>query len=422
MTGRATTTMRAGFLALFSILGLAACGGSSSGTITTPPPGPPPPPPPPPPVAAPSVTTSQVFTNLPSIGTKVMMKQAPGDNSRWFVVRQNGEILQFNNDPLANATAPFLDISDRVDNGFSESGLLGLAFHPDWPLTPEAFVNYTATGSAGPLTSRISRFTSLDNGLTLNAATEEILLTVEQDFGNHNGGDLHFNPMDAGNYLYASFGDGGSGGDPNDRGQDPSNLLGTIIRIDVDGGMPYAIPADNPFAGNPMCASGVGTATCPEVFAYGFRNPWRFSFDSQTGDLWTGDVGQGDWEEVDLVVSGGNYGWRQREGAHCFNPSSGCDTTLLDPVAEYANTGGASVTGGYVYRGMALPELQGWYVFADFVTGDFYAVDATSQPTVSPELIENLGFSPATFAQDTDGELYIIGYSGNNIYQIVDAP
>ena len=418
MIGRAITCVRAGFVALVSTLGLAACGGGG-GTVTNPPP---PPPPPPPPVTAPSVTTSQVFTNLPAIGTKVAMKQAPGDSSRWFVVRQNGEIVQFNNDPNVNSTLPFLDITDRVDNGFSESGLLGFAFDPDWPVVPEAYVHYTATGpsTAEVLTSRISRFTSIDGGLTLEQASEEILLTVPQFAGNHNGGDLHFHPMD--DYLFASFGDGGGGGDPQENGQNTSNLLSTIIRIDIDGGTPYNIPTDNPNFGNGMCTMGVGAGACAEIFAYGFRNPWRFSFDRQTGDLWTGDVGQGSWEEVNRVVSGGNYGWDEREGAHCFEPASGCDTTLLDPVAEYPNMGGASVTGGYVYRGNQLPELQGWYVFADFVTGDLYAIEANSLPTATPLLIENLGFSPSTFAEDVDGEVYVIGYGGNAIYQIVDAP
>ena len=426
MSGRGFERLRVACLTLFSVIGLAACGGSGGGgTITTPPP--PGPPPPPPPAAGPTVTVQQVFTQIPGaeIASPVAMMQAPNDPNRWFVVRKNGAIRQFNNDPNVMTTSSFLDISALVDSGFFESGLLGLAFHPDWPTTPEVFVSYTATGPdpvARPLLSRISRFTSTDGGLTANAATEEVLLIVAQDDTNHNGGDLHFHPTDR--YLYASFGDGGGTGDPLERGQNPSFLLGTIIRIDVDGNAPYEIPNDNPFAGNATCPGGISVPNteCPEIFAYGFRNPWRFSFDAQTGELWAGDVGQGSWEEVDRVVSGGNYGWDQREGAHCFEPATGCDTTLLDPVTEYENNGGASITGGYVYRGTALPELQGWYVFADFITGDFYAVEATSQPTVAPALIENLGFGPSAFAEGTDGELYILGFSGNAIYQIVDAP
>lgn len=356
---------------------------------------------------------------LPAFNSSVALKQAPGDNTRWFVVQQSGVISQFNNDPNVNAATPFLDISANVDSGFFESGLLGLAFHPDWPATPNVFVSYTAPGA--PLLSRISRFTSLDGGATLTAATEELIVEFVQDDTNHNGGDLAFHPMDG--YLYASFGDGGGGGDPFDRGEDPTNLMGTIIRIDVDGLTPYEIPNDNPFFGNQMCLNGFGIANCPEIFAYGFRNPWRISFDSQTGELWTGDVGQGAWEEVDLVVSGANYGWDIREGAHCHEPAAGCDpTSLTDPVTEYENLGGASITGGFVYRGTALPELQGWYVFADFITADFYAVEATSLPTVLPTLIETLGFSPSTFAQDNDGELYIVGYGGGTIHQIVDSP
>ena len=425
MSDSAFVRLRAGLLALFSVLTIAACGGGggSGGTITTPPPGPPPPPPPPP-VTAPTVTTQQVFTQLPGaeIASPLAMMQAPNDTNRWFVVRKTGEIRQFNNDPNVMTTSLFLDVSGLADANFFESGLLGMAFHPDWPTTPEAFVSYTETGPdpiSQPLRSIISRFTSTDGGVTLNAATEEILLVVPQDDSNHNGGDLHFHPTDG--YLYVSFGDGGGAGDPFERGQDPNTLLGTIIRIDVDGTAPYEIPNDNPFLGNPTCPVGAGNAPCPEIFAYGFRNPWRFSFDSQTGELWTGDVGQGAWEEVDRVVSGGNYGWDEREGAHCFEPATGCDATLLDPVTEYENQGGASITGGYVYRGTALPELQGWYVFADFITGDFYAVEATSQPTVAPALIENLGFGPSAFAEDVDGEVYILNFNGNAIYQIVDA-
>ena len=215
----------------------------------------------------------------------------------------------------------------------------------------EVYLSYT---SGGPLTSRISRFTSADGGQTLDPGSEEILLTLSQPFGNHNGGNILFVPD---GYLYIGFGDGGSAGDPGDRAQNTSNLFGAILRIDVDDGVPYGIPADNPFGMNALCSGGQGAEPCPEIYAWGFRNPWRWSFDSETGELWVGDVGQGQWEEVDKVTPGGNYGWRCREGAHDFNTSGVCPAGLIDPVIEYSHSVGFSITGGYVYRGSAIPKL-----------------------------------------------------------------
>jgi hypothetical protein len=207
-----------------------------------------------------------------------------------------------------------------------------------------------------------------------------VLLTVDQPFSNHNGGNLVFGPD---GLLYAGLGDGGSSGDPQDNAQNTRTLLGKMLRIDVSAGTGYTIPASNPFAANSRCTTGNGSDPCPEIFAFGFRNPWRFSFDRATGELWVGDVGQGAWEEVDRVVAGGNYGWRFREGAHCFEPASGCPTAhdgqpLIDPVAEYDHATGESITGGYVYRGTANPALVGRYVFADFISGRLFAHDPGS--------------------------------------------
>jgi len=400
---------------------IAACGGGSD-SVTLPPPQPPPPPPPPP-QAAPTATVQQVFTMLPAFVQPVAMTQAPGDSTRWFAVEQSGVIRVFANDPNVTASTIFLNIAAQVDASFNESGLLGIAFHPAWPVTPEVYASYTVTGSGAgnPLVSRISRFTSIDGGLTLLGAPEEIILEILQPFGNHNGGDLKFGPDD---FLYASFGDGGSGGDPQDNAQNEANLLGTILRIDINGASPYEIPVDNPNAGTALCMQGFGGEDCPEIYAWGLRNPWRFSFDSSTGELWAGDVGQGDWEEVDRIELGGNYGWRVREGAHCFNPSSGCSTAFEDPITEYGRGLGASITGGYVYRGAANANLVGWYVFADFISGRIFAVPADSQPTVTATVIDDTGlqFAFSAFAEDNNGEIYLLHYSNGSVYQLVDVP
>ena len=397
---------------------ISSCGGSSGdGPAQAPAP---PPPPPPPPAATPEVGLQQVFPNLaPALVAPVSMQQAPGDTTRWFVVEQAGMIRVFANVDDATATLVFLDISARVIAG-GERGLLGMAFHPDFPTTPEVYVSYTG---APDLTSYVSRFSSADGGQTLDPSSEEVVLSVPQDFGNHNGGNIAFGPD---GYLYIGFGDGGSGGDPLDRAQDTSNLLGSMLRIDIDGGSPYAIPsADpaNPFATNATCPQGfsVGGEECPEIFAWGLRNPWRFSFDREGGSLWAGDVGQNAWEEIDIVTAGGNYGWDDREGAHCFEPPSGCLTDSIDPVTEYDRSLGASVTGGFVYRGSAVPDLAGWYVFGDFVSGRLFAVPDDSVPVTPPEVLLETGLSIAAFGESIDGELFVVNYGGS-IHQVVVAP
>jgi glucose/arabinose dehydrogenase len=395
---------------------LAACGGSSGGGSPMVPP-PPPPPAPPPPAATPTIDVAHVFPQL-SFVQPLLLVQAPIDSTQWYVAERRGLIHRFANDQSANSSTVFLDITDRVDAGPGEAGLLGVAFHPSYPAVPEVYVSYTRTG--GPLVSYVSRFTTVDGGLTLDATTEEVILTVLQDFGNHNGGNILFGPDDD---LYIGFGDGGSGGDPNNRAQTTTNLLGAILRIDVSGAPPYNIPADNPFAVNSLspCVQGFGGADCPEIFAWGLRNPWRFSFDRQTDALWVGDVGQGNWEEVDRVANGDNLGWREREGAHCFDPSSGCATTFVDPITEYDHSLGVSITGGFVYRGAAIPDLIGWYVFGDFGSGRIFAVPADSPTGTAPAELLGSGLSIASFAESNDGEIYIVDYGGS-IRQITDAP
>jgi glucose/arabinose dehydrogenase len=397
--------------ALTILLMLAACGGGSS-SIAAPPLPPPPPPPPPPPSG--SVMLSEVFANV-TLSSPVAMMMAPGSAARWFVVEQQGvvKVMPANANATDNDVSIFIDISARVSSG-NETGLLGMALHPDFANNGEVFLSYTRSGPV----SYLSRFRSFDGGLTLDDGSEEVLMTIVQDFQNHNGGNIAFGPD---GFLYAGWGDGGSGGDPNDRGQDTTNLLGTFTRIDVDGAAPYGIPATNPFAGNANCVQGFGAAPCPEIFAWGFRNPWRWSFDSQTGELWAGDVGQNSFEEIDRVVISGNYGWDEREGAHCFEPAQGCATSFIDPITEYGRNLGVSVTGGYVYRGNDIAVLQGMYVYGDFGTGRIWTVPANSpQGTVGTEIL-NSGLNISSFAVDSTGELYVLDYGGD-VYLVLPSP
>ena len=342
------------------------------------------------------------------------MKQAPGDATRWFAIGQAGVVTVFDNDTVNAIGTPFLDIRARVNSGFNESGLLGIAFHPDFANNGEVYVSYTGGGA---LTSVVSRFRSFDGNLTLDPTSEEILLTISQPAGNHNGGDMHFG--DDG-YLYVGFGDGG-GAAARPNSQNVAILHGSIIRIDVDVVSGYGIPPDNPFVANAAspCVQGVGSAECPEIYAWGFRNPWRFSFDSDTGALWAGDVGQSSFEEVNRVELGENYGWPTREGAHCFDPQSGCATAgLTDPITEYGRSEGASVTGGYVYRGAAIAGLVGNYIFGDFISGRIWSVPADSPIGTTPTEIANTSHSISAFAEGVDGELYVVDYGGS-IHQIV---
>lgn len=363
----------------------------------------------PPPPSTPSVHLTRVFPAL-AFSAPVYAVQAPGDDARWFVVEQAGRVLVFDNVDTVTTATPFIDITDRVRSG-GETGLLGMAFDPEFASNGRVFLSYTR--DLGQLQSVLSVFTSTDGGTTLDPATERVLLTVDQPFTNHKGGHVLFG-LDG--WLYMSLGDGGSAGDPDNNAQNTANLLGKILRLDVGSGTDYTIPSDNPFAGNPRCAPVAGTAPCPEIYAFGLRNPWRFSFESGTDALWVGDVGQDSWEEIDVVVAGGNYGWRFREGAHCFNPASNCPTTsngaeLIDPVAEYDHSVGESVTGGYVYRGAGIPALAGQYVFADFISGRVFAYTPGSATRTPVELLDSpLGIS--SFAVDLDGELYVVDYDG----------
>lgn len=344
----------------------------------------------------------------------VFLAEVPDGSNRLCVVEKAGVLKIFPNRPdlVPAQVSTFLDISGRVRNN-NEQGLLGLAFDPDYASNGRFYLYYSWRRSGcSTCPSRISRFTNAVPGSnTVVGGTEEVLLLVEQPYSNHNGGMITFGPD---GMFYIGLGDGGSGGDPLNSGQDTTTLLGSILRIDVRGmpdpGLAYRIPRDNPFYhGGPA-----GLATRKEIYAYGLRNPWRFSFDPLTGRMFAGDVGQNAWEEVDVIIPGGNYGWRYREGRHCYNPPSNCPTQgLIDPIAEYGRDLGASVTGGYVYSGYAVPELYGAYLYADYVSGRIWSLrydgtDVTSGPTV---LVDSAGFPISSFGQTLDGEVYVIGFA-----------
>jgi glucose/arabinose dehydrogenase len=334
--------------------------------------------------------------------------QNPGDESdRLFVVEQRGVIKVFQNDASTAEASTFLDITDQITDG-DERGLLGLAFHPDYQSNGYFYVNYTT----GDLRTIVSRF-EVDSS-NPNQAVEESeveLLSFEQPFENHNGGQLQFGPD---GYLYIATGDGGSGGDPRGNAQDLSTLRGNILRIDVDGtedGKNYAIPSDNPFFDNT-------DGFREEIFAYGLRNPWRFSFDAQEGTLWAGDVGQGQYEEIDIIRAGENYGWNIMEGSSCYE-SNNCDRSPLTlPVIDYGRNQGQSVTGGYVYRGQRLEGLIGWYLYADFISGQIWALNAANPD--QPENIDLLStdLRISSFGVDGANELYICALDGS-IYHLV---
>jgi glucose/arabinose dehydrogenase len=306
----------------------------------------------------------------------------------------------------ATLAEPFLDISDRVEAGGSEQGLLSVAFAPDYASSGRFYVFYTARGGEGVGANTIARFVvSAEDPNRADLASGETLLAVPDVRVNHNGGQLQFGPD---GLLYAGFGDGGGGGDPDNNGQNPATILGGIIRIDVSGERGYAIPADNPWAD--------GQEGTPEGWVIGLRNPWRFSFDRENGDLWIGDVGQNQIEEINRVpfaeATGANFGWNWLEGSQCFR-AEGCDPSLfVAPVAEYDHRFGCSVTGGYVYRGAEDPALDGVYLFADFCTGLLWGMGADGSGWAMSEPQET-GLNISSFAEDAAGELYLLNYGGD---------
>ncbi len=354
-----------------------------------------------------SFLLERVFPAL-TFSQPVAMLQAPADESRWFVVEKAGRVLIFDNDDVVQTASVFVGLGDRVEAGPSEAGFLGMAFHPEFSDNGEVFLSYTAPGPAGavPLISKVSRFLVTDSGDQLDPTSEEILLSVDQPFTNHNGGNIAFGPD---GFLYIGLGDGGSGGDPQGNGQNTQTLLGAMLRIDVDTGSPYSIPADNPFV------LGGGR---PEIFAWGLRNPWRWSFDRLTGELWVGDVGQNQLEEVNRIVAEGNYGWNRFEGTLCF--SGACDPAgLIPPVAEYSHGEGCSITGGFVYRGTDIPELEGTYLYGDFCTGTLWGLDSHTDGTLAPRLLTETALRISSFVEGNDGELFVLDYTGGTVHRLI---
>ncbi len=323
-------------------------------------------------------TVEEAFPNL-TFDRPVGIYHAGDESNRLFVLEQAGVIYVFENSKTVNSATVFLDIRDRVNDEGYEEGLLGLAFHPDYENNHYFYVDYTA---ANPRRTVIARYqANPDNPNKADKNSEFVILEVEQPYRNHNGGQISFGPD---GYLYIALGDGGSGGDPKGNGQNLQTLLGSILRIDVDNpsnGRNYGIPSDNPFAGNTE-------GYREEIYAYGLRNPWRFSFDPETDQLWAADVGQENWEEIDIIKKGKNYGWNIMEGKHCYKPSTGCNTAGLElPIWEYGHDVGHSITGGFVYRGTKIPQLIGLYIYGDFEFGQIWALqyDGTND-TVNTEL------------------------------------
>jgi glucose/arabinose dehydrogenase len=335
------------------------------------------------------------------------------DANRLYTVDKGGKILIEQDGTLSGT--PFLDITSRVGSGGSEQGLLGLAFHPDYKDNGYFFVDYTNRDG----NTVIARFTANTDRATADLSTFKQILTVDQPYANHNGGQLAFGPD---GMLYIGMGDGGSEGDPQHNGQNTNTLLGKILRIDVDHGDPYAIPPDNPFAD--------GRGGKPEIWDFGFRNPWRFSFDRKTHDLYVGDVGQAKWEEIDFIAAGTrgglNFGWNIMEGGHCYSPATNCDQTgLVLPVTEIEHPAGCAIIGGYVYRGTQYPAINGAYFFTDYCTGTIWALtrDASGAWVQIPVIASPSSYAGySSFGEDLSGELYITDLANGIVYHLVVAP
>jgi glucose/arabinose dehydrogenase len=319
------------------------------------------------------------------------MFQEPGAGRNVLVLIQNGQVYRADLDVPEPEPELFLDVSASLRSPLSnEEGLLGLAFAPDYETSGDFYIMYTAPA---PRRNVLSRFTT--TGGIADPASETVVMEIEQPAGNHNGGALAFGPD---GYVYIALGDGGSA--TAQSAQNTDNVYGSILRIDVDGD-PYDIPADNPFA------AGGGA---PEIYAYGFRNPWRMTFDIETGDLWSADVGQDRWEEVNRVERGGNYGWPIMEGPECYQADTCPMEGLEMPLAWYPTGADCAIIGGYVYRGEALPELDGWYIYGDWCSGRIWALD-TAEDGAEPVVLVPSGERIASFGQ-VDGEVYVVGYDG----------
>ena len=336
-----------------------------------------------------------------------------GDSSGRLFVNERGGLIRVIDASGTLRAAPFVDLSGRIEAG-DERGLLGVAFHPDFATNRRLFVHYSRRGDGATVVSELTASADL---VSADPASERILLIVAQPYANHNGGQIAFGPD---GYLYIGLGDGGSGGDPQGNGQNQQVLLGKILRIDVDSapaaGNQYGIPLGNPYASSGVSPGG----GLPEIWAYGLRNPWRFSFDRMNGDLYIGDVGQGSWEEIDRQPAGShggeNYGWNAHEGNHCYSSACG-GVTAISPIAEYGHNRGCSVTGGYVYRGTAQPALAGIYLFGDYCAGTIFSV-AAGGGTQDPKVVSETGRQISSFGEGEDGEIYLVDLGGG-LYRVL---
>ena len=361
------------------------------------------------------ISWKPAFPNLPVISKVSSLFQLPGDNAHWYIARQNGVIVRIDNDAATKDVIEVLNIDDRVDSSSgNETGLLGAAPHPNFAENRYVFLYYTALNASDEIETRVTRYVVNSDGI-FDKNSESLILSFTRPYANHVGGHMAF---DKNGYLFIASGDGGSAGDPHQNGQNLNTLLGKILRIDInkkDTGKNYSIPADNPF---------VNTSTAkPEIWAYGLRNPWRFSFDSLTNDLWVGDVGQDTWEEINLVTRGGNYGWGDMEGDSCFKSRSNCSTeNKIKPILAISQTTGAcSVMGGYVYRGSANPAAKGKYFFTDYCEHTMRSLTRTSGGVVNVLTHGTTSTSIVSFAQDNQGELFALGQgpmAGEQIYKM----
>ncbi|MDZ4753149.1 MAG: PQQ-dependent sugar dehydrogenase [Phycisphaerae bacterium] len=354
--------------------------------------------------AIPSIALQRVWPEL-ALNRPVQMIQRPDGTDEWYIVEQPGTIRLADMSEGALKAAPLVvNLRDRVNSGGNEEGLLSMAFHPNYPQQRDVFLYYTASK---PRRSILSRFRVAADGRTFDPASEETIMEFAQPYSNHNGGTVLFGPD---GFLYLSVGDGGAANDPLGAGQDMKMHLAKILRIDInkkDAGRAYAVPADNPFVGQ-------GDAL-PEIWASGLRNVWRMHFDSKTGELWAGDVGQNRFEEIDLITKGGNYGWNIREGAHEFKPAE--KSGLIDPVIEYSHKEGVSVTGGFVYRprdeATAIKGLDGVYLYADFQIPKIWGIRMVDGKATTPKLLITKGASLfSSFAEAKDGTLYVLSFEG----------
>lgn len=344
------------------------------------------------------------------LDTPVAIANAGDGSGRLFVVEKRGRILVVQDGQLVDT--PFLDITNRIGSSQNEQGLLGLAFHPEYAANGLFFVNYT--NREGDTT--VSRFAVSGAPGQADPGSETILLTLNQPAANHNGGHLAFGPD---GYLYIGTGDGGAAGDRFGNGQNGQTLLGAMLRLDVDRGEPYAIPEDNPFVGN--------AAVRDEIWAIGLRNPWRYAFDRLTGDLYIADVGQNQYEEVNLQLAGSpggqNYGWPIMEATHCYPEDRACEQTGLTlPVVEYEHSQGCSVTGGYVYRGQSSPLLTGIYLFGDYCTGRIWGLAAGNGGKWQVAELAQEDVLISSFGQDEAGELYLLDVGQGRLFKIIALP